>query len=109
MFRSWVQFFRGDLKVGEGFGPHLVEMGAQARYTLGIELIEAARSGAVVEHEAGVFQHFEVLRDGGTADGESARELVHGQRSSRQLLEDSHAGGVAEGVESGLEVSVHIR
>src|SRR5579863_7944800 len=62
-FRFWGRFFCGNLKVGESFVPHLVEVGTQARDTFGIELIEATGSGAAVHHEANLFEHLEVLGD----------------------------------------------
>jgi hypothetical protein len=112
MLRSFVEglgFFCSDLKIAEGFGPHLVEVGAEARDTLGVELIKAACSAAGVEYQACVFEHFEVLRDGGAADRERVGEFVDGERARRKLLKDSHARGVAEGVETGLEAGVHER
>jgi hypothetical protein len=78
MFCSWLLFFGGDLKVGESFGPHLVEVRAETGDTLGVELVEATRAGAGVEDQACIFEDLEVLGDSGTADGESASELVHG-------------------------------
>lgn len=94
-------FGRG-LKVAKGFGPHLVEMGAQPRYALGIELIKTACSGAVVEDKARIFEDFEVLRDRGAADGEMIGEFVDGQGAGGELLEDCHPRCISEGVESGL-------
>jgi hypothetical protein len=107
MFCSYLRPFRGGLKVAQGPGPHLVEVSAQAGYSLGIELIEAARSGAAIEDETRVFEYFEVLRDGGAADGQGSRELVDRKGSGRKLLEDGHARRVAESIETGLKVCVH--
>ena len=107
MFRLGLRFLRGDLKAGEGPGPHLVEVGTEAGDTLGVELVETAGSGSAVEHKAGIFEHFEVLGDGGPADGEGAGELIDGQRSAGELLKDGHAGSIPEGVETGLKVSIH--
>src|SRR6516225_9694529 len=61
MFGSYWRFFRGGLKVAESLRPHLIEVGAQSGHALGVELIEAAGAGAVVEHEASIFQHLQVL------------------------------------------------
>lgn len=102
-----VRFFDGGLKVCESPDPHLVEVGAETGDALGVELIEAACTGFAVHHEPGIFEHFEVLRHGWTADGKEVRQLIDGQGTSRKFLEDSHARGVAEGIETGLEVSVH--
>jgi len=95
------------LKALEGFGPHLVEVSAQAGYSLRIELIKTARSGAAVKHKPGIFEHFQMLRNGRTADRESSRQLMDGQWPPGKPLEDCHARGVAKGIESGLEVSIH--
>ena len=77
-------------------------MGPQAGDTFRVELVKAARAGAGIGDEAGLFEDFEVLRYGGTADGKLAGKLVDGEGTGGELLEDGHAGGIAEGVESGL-------
>jgi hypothetical protein len=82
-------------------------MCAQARDALGIKLIETTGTDGLVEDKPRVLEHFEVLRDGGTADGEGAGELIDGERPSGELLEDGHAGCIAEGIESGLENGIH--
>jgi hypothetical protein len=106
MFCSYRRFFRGDLKVAEGLGPHVIEVGAETGYALRIELVESARSGVDVEDETGVLEHLEVLGNGRPADGEGTRELVDGEGAGGEPLEDGHAGGVAQGIETGLEVSI---
>jgi hypothetical protein len=108
MFGSCERFFRGGLKVGEGLGPHLIEVSAQPGHTLGVKLIEAARTGASVEHESRVFEHFQVLRDSRAAHRESACEFVDGERPTREFLQNGHARGIAKSVKTGLEVNVHI-
>jgi hypothetical protein len=106
-FMRGMRFLRGGLKIAEGPGPHLVEVGTEARDAFGVELVKAAGSGAAVENEACVFQHFEVLRNRGAADGKGARQFVDGERTRRELLKDGHARGVAKSVETGLKVCVH--
>lgn len=82
-------------------------MRAQAGDSSGVEAIETAGAGAMVEHEARVFEDFEVLRDGGTGDGEPIGDLVDGEGPGGEALEDGHARGICEGVETGLKVSIH--
>jgi hypothetical protein len=108
MFCSWRRFLGGDLKVGEGPGPHLVEMSTQPGDTLGVELIEPARPGTPVNNKTRVLEYFQVLRDSRAADWKGTREHIYGEWPARELLEDGHARGVAECVESSLEECIHI-
>src|SRR5579863_2704069 len=107
MLLSCGWFFNGGLKAGHGFGPHLVKVSAKAGDALGMERVETARAVAGVEDEAGMLEDLEVLRDGGTRDGEMTRELVDGEGAGSELLKDGHARGVGEGIESGFEVGIH--
>jgi len=95
-------FFGGCLKVAHGLVPELIEVGAEAGDAFRAELIKAAGSGARIGHKACLLQDPQVLGDGGAGDGEGAGEFVDGDRAGGKLLEDGHAGGVAEGVETGL-------
>jgi hypothetical protein len=80
---------------------------AQTGYAFRVELVEPARSCFGVGHEAYILQHFEVLRNSGTRNGEQARELIDRDRPTGELLKDGHTGCVGERIESGLKVSVH--
>jgi hypothetical protein len=42
------------------------------------------------------------LRDGGTRDGQPPGKFVHGEGPAGELLEDGHARGIAESVETRL-------
>jgi len=75
---------------------------AKTGYAFGVQLVEAAGSGAAVGDQAGVFEHAQVLGDSGTADRKFTGQLVDGDGTGRELLEDGHSGRVAEGIESGL-------
>lgn len=77
-------------------------MSAQASDAFGIELIKATGARPGIGHETCILQHFQVLGNGGPADGHNARQLVHGERAGGQLLKDGHPGGVAQGIEAGL-------
>src|SRR3954454_15450144 len=56
--------------------PEGVEVGPQVGQGLRVHLVEAARADLAVDHEPGVLQDLEVLRDRGTADRELAGELA---------------------------------
>jgi hypothetical protein len=92
----------GYFEGAEGAGPDLIEVSAETRYAFRIELIKATGSGLAIENEAGFFQHAEVLRDGGPADGHCGCKLMDGQRTVGEAIEDGHAGSVREGVQAGL-------
>jgi len=96
------RFFGGGLKVAHCLVPELIEVNAEAGDAFWAELIETARSGASIGHKACLLQDPQVLGDGGARDGQSSGEVVDGRGTGGELLEDGHAGLVAEGVESGL-------
>jgi hypothetical protein len=102
MMTSLAFLFCGFLKSAERPVPHLVEVGAQARNALRIELIKSSGSLLGVSHKTRILQHLEVLRYGRTSHGQRARELVDGDRAHGELLKDGHARGIGEGIQSGL-------
>src|SRR4029450_1510263 len=59
-------------------------------------------------HEAGLLQHAQVLRDGGAADGQLARDLADRAGALAELLEDRPAGRVAQRIH-GVSVSHDLR
>lgn len=77
-------------------------MRAKAGKAFGIERIKAARTLSGVEHEPYVLEHFQMLRNGGTRNGERIGDLVDGHGAFRKSLEDGHAGAVGKRVEPGL-------
>ncbi len=82
-------------------------MSTQPGHAFGIELVESPGSGLCVHYKSRVFENAQVLRNRGPADRHDPGQFVYGNGTGRELLKDRHAGGVPEGVESGLEVSVH--
>ncbi len=82
-------------------------MSAKAGDTFGVELVQAAGASLTIGNESGVFEDAEVLGDGGTAYGQGAGDFVYGDGTVGEPLEDGHAGGIAQCVKSGLEVSIH--
>ena len=94
---------------GEGLAPELVEVFADGVEAGGVELVEAAVAVGGVGDEASLFEDFEVLGDGGAGDGKVFGELADGEWAAGEADEDGTAGGVAEGVELGVLVSVHLR
>src|SRR4051812_47586535 len=84
-------------KGGQRLVPEGVEVGAQVGDGLRIHLVEAARADLAVDHQPGVLQDLEVLRDRRTADRKPFGELADRSRARHQALEDGLARGVAEG------------
>jgi hypothetical protein len=97
---GWI--FGNGLKLVHGLLPHLVEMRAQAGDAFRGEAIVTAGSRFAIENQAGILEHAQMLRDGRAAHRESAGEFIHRQWTGGQLLEDGHAGGVSDGIKSGL-------
>ena len=84
-------------------------MVVQERHTLGIQFVDAARAIAAVTDEPGVLQHAQMLRDGRAGHGQPGGKLVHRAGMSAEHFEDGQAGGVAQGREAVLYVSIHLR
>ena len=89
MFSFWG--FGDGLEVTEGVFPDLFKVGAEQSDAFGVELIEAASALLSVVDESGFLEDFEVLRDGGAADGHGGGEFVDGERSGGEFLENGHA------------------
>src|ERR1700733_5280866 len=99
---SFWLLFRCCLKGAQRLGPHPVEVCTQPCHSLGMQLVEAPRSGFAVGDQPGILEHPEVLRHRGTADWQRLSQFVDGNRAARELLKDRHAGSIAQGVETGL-------
>jgi hypothetical protein len=97
---GWI--FGNGLKLVHGLLPHLVEMRAQAGNAFRGEAIVTAGSRFAIENQAGILEHAQVLGDGRAADRKGAGQLIHREGTGGKLLEDGHAGGISDGVESGL-------
>lgn len=82
---------------------------AQQGQAFGIQFVDAARTFAAIAHQAGVFQHAQVLRNRRPGHREPRGELVHCQRLIAQHFEDGQAGGIAESGQAVLYVSIHLR
>src|ERR1700733_4479388 len=54
--------------------------------------------------QAGTFQHFQMLGDGGQAHGERFRQILHGGFALGEPRQDGAAGWIGEGAEGGIEV-----
>src|SRR5436190_12851566 len=104
---TWLGTFDSPLEIGERRRPELVEVLAQGCEGLGIELVDPPVPLGAVDHQIGVLEDAQMLRDRRAADGEIRRQLADGKRALTQLGEDRPASGVADGVELGLLVSVH--
>src|SRR3954467_6560093 len=76
--------------------PEGVEVGAQVGQCLRVHLVEAAGAALAVDHQPGVLQDLQVLRDRGTADGELAGELADRPGPRDEAFEDRLPRGVAQ-------------
>jgi hypothetical protein len=90
------------LEGAHGLRPHRVKVGAQARHSLWIEPVQAASTLALIRHQTGILQDFQVLGYGRPADGKGVGEFVYGEGAVGKTLKDGHARGISQCVESGL-------
>ncbi|GEM_PF-2575873 len=82
---------------------------AQQGQPLGIELVDAPGAFAAIANQAGVLQYAQVLRDSGARYRQSGGKLVYRERLVPQHLEDGQAGGIPQGGQAILYVSIHLR
>jgi hypothetical protein len=87
----------------------VVEVTPQQRKPVGVHLIDASGADSLVDHQPGVLQHLQVLRDGRPADRQLAGKLAYGARPLGETLEDRPARRVAESGPSVSFVSLHER
>src|SRR4029450_8088917 len=72
----------------KGFCPEPVELGAKRIHAVRVELVDATGADGAVDHQPGLLQHLEMLRDGRPADRQPVRELADRLRTLGQTLED---------------------
>ena len=84
-------------------------MVAQKRQTFGIEFVDATCAVAAIAHEASLFENTKMLGDGGARNGQTGGEFVDGARRGAEHFEDGQTGWVAQGRQTVLYVSVHLR
>jgi len=82
--------------------PEEVEKCSQPSETVRIYRVEPPVPVRAVDHQTGVLQHLQVLRDGGPADRQVAGNVDHREGSSPQAVEDPATGSIAEGLEDGV-------
>jgi hypothetical protein len=109
LFLLLVFVFGGGLKNRQSLVPKVCKVVAQEGDALGIQFVDAARAVAAVAHKVGLLQDAQVLRDGRPGYGQAGGQFVHRAGVGAQHLEDGQAGRVAEGGESVLYVSIHLR
>src|SRR5262245_5074396 len=99
------------LERGERVSPEFLEVAAQAVDARGVQSVQPAVADRLIDHEMGVLEHTQVLRDGGAADGKRARELTNRDRAVEQTFENRPARGIAQrgqlGVHRRMLVSIH--
>ena len=84
-------------------------MVAEQREALGIEFVNASRAHTPVAHQTRLLQHAEMLGYGWPRDRQPCRQFVYRPGMRSDHFEDGQAGGVAQGRESVLYVSIHLR
>jgi hypothetical protein len=64
-----------------------------------VDPVQAPGAVALVDDQAGVLEHAQVLRHGGPADGQMPGDVADGQGTVGDQLDDRSPGRVAQGVE----------
>jgi len=82
---------------------------AQECDALRIQLVNAPRACPAVADQTSLFEHPQVLRDGGAGHRQPGRQFVYRVGMMAEHLEDGQAGGIAEGGQAVLYVSIHLR
>jgi hypothetical protein len=88
--------FDGDLVGGESAGPKAVELRSERAETVCADGVDASVAGGLIDHQPGILEDPEVLRDCGPADGEAPSEIADGGGPFGQTLKDRAPGGIAE-------------
>jgi hypothetical protein len=96
--------FHFVLERGERTIPELIEPSTNRAQTLGIDLIDAARSGGLVLDQARRLEHREMLRDGRARHRQAVRDLADRARPGGQPLEYLPPGRIGERSERGSGV-----
>jgi hypothetical protein len=77
-------------------------MSAKSGDAFGVYLIKPSCPGFLIHHQPRILEHLEVLGDCRTSDRQQTRKLIHGQRATRELLENGHARRIGESIQAGL-------
>jgi hypothetical protein len=80
----------------------LVEPGVDGAERLGIELVDAVTSFAVLPDQVGAAKQAQVLGDGGAGDREGSSNFSGGLAAPAQVIEDGATGGVGKSLEGGF-------
>jgi hypothetical protein len=82
--------------------PHLIEVGAQARHSFGIQLVQPRVPAFVSITSPASLSTRRCCETAGRLTGIVLAKLVYREGAAASFLEDRHARGIAKGVESGL-------
>ena len=77
--------------------PELVEPAAERAEALGVDVVHATRTFGLVGDQAGFFEDFEMLGDGGAADGHFGGDFADCSWAAAEVFEDLATGGVGQG------------
>jgi hypothetical protein len=85
------------LECRQGSVPEPVEVLAQCRDAFGVELIDPAVADLSVNDQSRLLEHLEVLRDGGSAHWQLARQIHDGTGPIGEAFEDRAPRRIAKG------------
>ena len=88
----------GD-KPSKGVSPEELEEGPERKQAIRVDGVKPSRPLRAVDHQPGVFQHPEVLRDRRPGYRQAFRDLDDRLGSLPQTVQDGPSGRVAEGIE----------
>ena len=106
MFFGVLSFHKG-FKASETGAPEvaiLLEPGIDGSKRLGIELVDAVATLAMLMHEMSAAEKAQVLGDCRPGNGKGVSDISSGLVAAAQKIEDGTAGGIGEGLEGCLGV-----
>jgi hypothetical protein len=77
--------------------PELVEPASERAEALGVDVVHATRAFGLVRDQAGFFEDFEVLGDGGTADRHFGGDFADSTGAASQVFENLATGWIGQG------------
>ncbi|MGA8273747.1 MAG: hypothetical protein WB919_19450 [Candidatus Sulfotelmatobacter sp.] len=80
----------------------LIEPGVDGAERLGIELVDAVASLAMLTNEMGAAKQAQMLGDGGAGDGKGSGNFSGGLAAPPQEIKDRATSGIGKGLESGF-------
>ena len=92
----------GGLVAGQGSVPERVELVAEGADGDGVQPVDVPPADCFLADQAGVFQHFEMLRDGWPTHWQARSDLDDCERLLGEVFDDRPSGRVAQDVPDGI-------